>query len=101
MKEGTELRPMRHWSTSALMGYLLIVFLTNCILALTHFLSRDSVVKNGKLLKKYLTNVTLTIIYPSDSIRFSVLSNISSEIKSFLGDFVDRYRDKSVESRLK
>lgn len=101
MKEGTELRPMRHWSTNALMGYLLIVFLTNCILALTHFLSKDIVVKNGKLLKKYLANLTLTIIYPPKSIRFSVLSNISDEIKAFLGDFIDKYTDKSLESRLK
>lgn len=83
------------------MGYLLIVFLTNCILALTHFLSKVTVVKNGKLLKKYLNNVTLTIIYPPKSIRFSVLSNISPEIEAILGDFIDRYRDKSLESRLK
>ena len=101
MKEGTELRPMRHWSTNALMGYLLIVFLTNCILALTHLLSKDSVVKNGKLLKKYLANLTVTIIYPPKGIRFSVLSNISDEIRAFLGDFIDKYTDKSLESRLK
>jgi len=101
MKEGTELRPIRHWSTNALMGYLLIVFLTNCILALTHFLSKDTVVKNGKLLKKYLANLTLTVVYPPKSIRFSILSNISDEIRAFLGDFIDKYNDKSLESRLK
>src|SRR3989338_8339844 len=101
MKEGTELRPIRHWSTNALMGYLLIVFLTNCILALTHLLSKDTVVKNGKLLKKYLANLAVTIIYPKNGIRFSVLSNISDEIRAFLGDFIDKYNDKSLESRLK
>ena len=31
MKEGTELRPIRHWSTNAIIGYLFIVFLTFCL----------------------------------------------------------------------
>ena len=46
MKEGTELRPMRHWSTNAITGYLFIVFLTNCLINLTHFLAKLPVVKN-------------------------------------------------------
>ena len=40
MKEGTELRPIRHWSTTAIIGYLFIVFLTNCLINLTHFLAK-------------------------------------------------------------
>ncbi len=101
MKEGTELRPIRHWSDNAIKGYLLIVFLANCVLALTHFFSIVTVVKNGKLLKKYLNNLTLTIVYPPNGIRFSILSNISVEIQAILGDFIDKYVDRSLESRLK
>lgn len=99
MKEGTELRPMRHWSTNAIMGYLFIVFLTNCIINLTHFLAKLPVVKNLKLLKKYLNNLTLTVVYPKNRFRFAVLSNISEEIKAILGDFVYKYEDKSLDLR--
>ena len=99
MKEGTELRPIRHWSKLAIIGYLTIVFLTNCIVQLTHFLSKNSVVKNLKLLKKYLENLTVTIVYNKSLFKFRVLSNVSPEIKSILGDFVDRYDDKSLKLR--
>ena len=99
MKEGTELRPIRHWSTNAIIGYLFIVFLTNCLISLTHFLAKIPVVKNLKLLKKFLNNLTLTIIYPKNRFRFQVLSNISEEILSILGDFVYKYEDKSLDLR--
>ena len=99
MKEGTELRPMRHWSTNALIGYLFIVFLTNCLINLTHFLAKLPVVKNLKLLKKYLNNLTLTVVYPKNKFRFTVLSNISEEIKAILGDFIFKYEDKSLKLR--
>ena len=99
IKEGTELRPIRHWSKKAIIGYMTIVFLTNCLLSLTHFLSKNSLVKNVKLLKKYLNNLTLTFVYPPKGFRFSILSNISEEILSILGDFVYRYEDKSLKLR--
>ena len=99
MKEGTELRPIRHWSTNAIIGYLFIVFLTNCLINLTHFLAELPVVKNVKLLKKFLNNLTLTIVYPKNKFRFQVLSNISEEILAILGDFVYKYEDKSLDLR--
>ena len=99
MKEGTELRPIRHWSTTAIIGYLFIVFLTNCLINLTHFLAKLPVVKNLKLHKKYLNNLTLTVVYPENRFRFTILSNISEEIKLILGDFIDKYRDKTLELR--
>jgi transposase len=99
MKEGTELRPIRHWSTNAIIGYLFIVFLTNCIINLTHFLAKLPVVKNLKLLKKYLNNLTLTVVYPPNRFKFNILSNISEEIKVILGDFVNKYQDKSLDLR--
>jgi len=84
MKEGTDLRPIRCWSKKAVIGYLLIVFLTNCLVKLTHFLSKNSVVKNLKLLKKYLNNLTVTVIYPKKGLRYEVLSNFSQEIRAIL-----------------
>lgn len=99
MKEGTEIRPMRHWSTNAIIGYLFIVFLTNCLVNLTHFLAELPVVKNLKLLKKFLNNLTLTVVYPKNRFKFSVLSNISEEIKAILGDSINKYEDKSLDLR--
>jgi transposase len=94
MKEGSELRPMRHWSRLAIIGYLVIVFLTNCLISLTHYLSKNSVVKNLKLLKKFLNNLTVTFIYPKDGLRYEVLSNVMSETVSILGDSIKQFRDK-------
>jgi len=99
MKEGTELRPIRHWSKWAIIGYLAIIFLTNCLINLTLYLAKKPLVKNVKLLKKYLNNLTLTVVYPKNRFRFTVLANNSEEIKSILGDWLDRYRDKSLELR--
>lgn len=99
MKEGTELRPIRHWSKWAIVGYLVIIFLTNCLINLTLFLAENPLVKNVKLLKKYLNNLTLTVVYPKNRFRFAVLANISEEIKSILGDWLDKYKDKSLELR--
>ena len=82
MKEGSDLRPIRHWNTKVVIGYLLIVFLTNCLVKLTHFLSKNPVVKNLKLLKKYLNNLTVTIIYPENGFRYRVLSNFTTEIRA-------------------
>ena len=86
LKEGTDLRPIRHWSRKAVIGYILIVFLTNCLIKLTHFLSNNSVVKNLKLLKKFLNNLTVTIIYRKNGLRERVFSNFSEEIRGLFGD---------------
>src|SRR3989338_8772689 len=86
MKEGSDLRPIRHWNRQAVIGYLLIVFLTNCLVKLTNFLSKNSVVKNLKLLKKYLNNLTVTIIYRKNELREKVFSNFSQEVRAILQD---------------
>ena len=99
MKEGTELRPIRHWSKWAIIGYLVIIFLTNCLINLTLYLAKNPVVKNVKLLKKYLNNLTLTVVYPKNRFRFSVLANESKEIRSVLGNWLDKYKDKSLDLR--
>lgn len=91
IKEGTELRPMRHWSKFAVLGYLFIVFLTNCLASLTHFLTKNCEVKNLKLLKKYLQNLTLTIVYPKKAFRIALLSNISPITEALLGKTIYKY----------
>ena len=86
LKEGTDLRPIRHWSKKAVIGYILIVFLTNCLIKLTQFLSNITVVKNLKLLKKFLNNLTVTLIYRKNGLRERVLSNFSEEISGLFGE---------------
>ena len=97
IKEGTELRPMRHWSTDAIIGYVLVIFLTNFLVNLTLLRAKNAVVKNTKLLKKYLRKLTLVIIYPPNGFKFKFLANICPEITSILGDFIEKYCDKNLQ----
>lgn len=100
IKEGTELRPMRHWNKHAVIGYVLLIFLTNFLVSLTLHRAKSSQVKNVKLLKKYLTNLTVTVVYPENYLRIRILSNVSPEILSVLGRFVERYGEKTIRLRL-
>ncbi len=99
IKEGTELRPMRHWSKWAIIGHVVLVFLTNFLINLTLLKAKKPVVKNVKLLKKYLMKLTVTVVYPPNGFRFHILANISPEILSILGNFIDKYRDKTLPLR--
>ncbi|MDI6809929.1 MAG: transposase [Candidatus Eisenbacteria bacterium] len=100
IKEGTELRPMRHWSKWAIIGYVVLVFLTNFLVNLTLLKAKSQpIVRNVKLLKKYLMSLTVTVVYPPNGFRFHILSNISPEILSIFGNFIDRYRDKTLRLR--
>jgi len=102
LKEGIELRPLRHWSKWAIIGVFLVSFLANLLINLTLFLNRKLLsgkLKNVKLLKKFLINLTLTVVYPKNRFKFTVLSNVSPQILTLLGDFVWKYRDKSFNLR--
>ena len=99
MKEGTEMRPIRHWSDWAVIGYVIIIFLTNFLVNLTLNKAKKPLIKNLKLLKKYLMNLTLTVVYPPNGFRFHIVANISEEIRSILGNYVDKYQDKSLKLR--
>ncbi len=96
LKEGAEMRPIRHWSKYAVIGYVLIVFLTKVLVSLTQLFCENPVVKNLKVLKKYLTNLTLTIVYPSFGYPIKIISNFSQELHPILGDFVKRYGNLEV-----
>jgi len=99
IKEGTEIHPIRHWNDDAIIGYVLLIFLTNFFVNLTLLRTQDPLVKNLKLLKKYLMKLTLTIVYPPNGFRFRILSNISKEIRSIFGNYIDKYQDKSLKLR--
>jgi len=102
LKEGIELRPIRHWSKYAIIGIFFISFLTTFLINLTLLLSEKAVapiVKNVKLLKKFLINLTLTVVYPKNRFKFTVLSNVSEQVLSIFGNFVWKYKDKSLDLR--
>ena len=127
LKEGLELRPIRHWNDWSIIGIFFICFLTNFLINLTLFLNekmekenankekvphrnpekfdsiiedkKDSTVKNVKLLKKYLMNLCLTVVYPEKGFRFTILSNVSAVVLKIFGDFVWKYEDKSLDLR--
>ena len=64
MKEGGELRPIRYWNKYAIIGALFSCFLATVMINLTLNPCKNPDVKNFKLLKKYLGNLTLTVVYP-------------------------------------
>jgi len=99
LKEGLDLRPIRHWNTWCIYGIIFLSFIANFLINLTQMISKSSKNKNVKLLKKSLNNLTLTVVYPRKGFRFHVISNISSEILSILGGFIKKYEDKSLDLR--
>ncbi len=99
LKEGLDIGPIRHWSTDAIIGYILLTFLANFLLNLTLHFAKKPMVRNIKLLKNHLNNLTLTIVYPKNGLKFGILSNVSEEITSVLEDFARFYEDKSLELR--
>jgi transposase len=99
LKDGLELRPIRHWGDLAIKGYLLLTFLTNFLVNLTLYLAKKPVVKDIRLLRKFLNNLTLTVAYPPNAFKFTLLSNISNEVISILGDFIKKYEDNSLKLR--
>lgn len=99
LKDGLELRPIRHWSSLAIKGYLLLTFLTNFLVNLTLYLAKKPVVRDTRLLRKFLNNLTLTVVYPPNAFKFTLLSNISNEVISILGDFIKKYDDDSLKLR--
>jgi len=102
LKEGIELRPIRHWNTEAIMGLFFICFLANLMIYLTEMSSENHAPEkrsNVKCLKKSLINLSLTVAYPKTGFRFTILSNVSDKILKLLGDFVWKYEDKSLQMR--
>ncbi len=99
LKDGLDLRPIRHWSDLAIRGYLLLTFLTNFLVNLTLYLAKEPVVRDIRLLRKFLNNLTLTVAYLPNAFKFTILSNVSTEVISILGNFIKKYDDKSLKLR--
>ena len=99
LKEGIELHPVRHWNKWCIIGIFFISFLANFLINLTAILNKISPVKNVKVLKKSLINLSLTVVYPPNGFRFHILSNVSPQILAIFGDFIRRYEDKSLNLR--
>jgi len=74
---------MRHWSRRAIIGYVMLVFLTNFLASLTLLKAKKPELKNVKLLKKYLNKLTVTVVYPPNGFRFHILSNVSPDSEHF------------------
>ena len=99
LKEGNELRPLRHYRKWEILGAVFVCFLATAIINLTLRMSKISPDKNVKLLKKDLINLSLTVIYPKNRFRLKVVSNISPLINAIFGGFVYRYGDKNLGLR--
>lgn len=99
LKEGNELRPLRHYRKWEIIGAVFVCFLATAMINLTLRMSKIGSGKNVKLLKKYLMNLTLTVIYPKNRFRLRVVSNISPPIHAIFGGFVHRYGDKNLGLR--
>ena len=84
MKEGLELGPIRHWNKWSIIGIFFLSFLANTLINLSLLKNKSPPVKNVKLLKKFLINLSLTVVYPPDAFRFTVLSNVSPQILEIL-----------------
>jgi len=99
LKEGIELRPIRHWSRHAIIGSIFISFLAKVLINLTVKSCKNPLVKNVKLLKKFLINLTLTVAYPKNAFRLHIVSNVSPPIRAIFDDFLDRYGQKELDLR--
>ena len=99
LKEGIELHPVRHWNKWCIIGIFFICFLANFLINLTEILSENSPVKNVKVLKKSLINLSMTVVYPPNGFHFHILSNVTPKILTIFGDFIRRYEDKSLNLR--
>ena len=97
MKEGSDLGPIRHWTTNTIIGTLFICFLVSALINLTLKLCKNRLVKNLWLLKKYLKSLILTIIHIKNMQRIPVISNISPQILSIFDDFIRKYDEKTIK----
>lgn len=91
LKEGAELRPFRHWTENAVKGAVLLAFLASALARLTLLFTQNSLVKNLKLLKKYLVHLTLSIVRLKNGRKMMFASNFSDEMKALFGSFLQKY----------
>jgi hypothetical protein len=99
LKEGAEMRPIRHWSKHAVIGFVLIVFLTKVLVSLTQYFCKNPVVKNLKVLKNFLTNLTLTIVIPRLVSVSGLFQTMCRNCTLFLGISSKKYGSLELPNR--
>jgi len=99
LKGGAEMRPVRHRSKHAVIGFVLIVFLTKVLVSLTQYFCKNPIVKNLKVLKNFLTNLTLTIVYPNFGYGVRIISNFLPESDPLFWDFIKKYGSLELPNR--
>jgi transposase len=99
LKEGAEIRPVRHWSNHAVIGFVLIVFPTKVLVSLTQFFCKNHIVKNLNVLKNFLTNLTLTIVCPRFGFGVRLISNFLPELRPLFGDFIKKQGSLELPDR--
>ena len=100
LKDGLEIRPIRHWNKSSVLGIIFICFLANTLINLTQNLidkQASGKTPNVKLLKKSLINLTVTIIKVKDRLKTQVVSNITPKITEVFGELPHKYEDKTLK----
>jgi len=77
----------------------LIVFLTKVLVCLTQFFCKNPLVKNPKVLKNFLMNLTLTIVYPKFGFGIRFISNFLPELHPLFGNFIKKYGSLELPNR--
>ena len=77
------------------------LFLATAMINSTLNSCKDSDFKNLKLLKTYLGNLTLTVIYLQNAFRTRIVSNLLLPVKAVLGDFSLRCGIKTQSTLVK
>ena len=96
LKEGAELRPFGHWSEDAVKGAVLLAFLASALARLTLLFTQDSLVRNLKLLKKYLVHLTLSVVHLKNGRKMTFVSNFFEEMMLLFGSFLRKYVKTSL-----
>ncbi len=53
-----------------------------------------------KVLKKYLNNLTVSVIYPKGWSKMEIIANYSAEMRALFGDFLKKYGQIDLQIRV-
>jgi len=101
LKDGLELRPIRHWSPLAVKGYLLLTFLTNFLVNLTLYLAKKPLVRDIRLLRKFLNNLDTYSRISSKYLQIYCTVQYFKRSDQYFRDIIKKYDDDSLKLRCK
>jgi hypothetical protein len=70
-----------------IIGAIVIAFLAEAMMNMAQFSCQNHLVKNVKLLKRFMANMRLAVIYSDGRFKFQVVGNVSEPILALFGDF--------------